>query len=119
MANSRGFELTHFTDDAQDRFGRQFATLARDASHLSDALSRYTRDARHDVGHLAHDFADEALHQGAIAARMLGKQAWRAGNAVRKDPVPAVVALAGLACLISLVMSSGAQRRTSSDAQRH
>lgn len=111
MAHSRGFDLSHFTDSAQDRFGRQFSSLARDASHLSDALNRYTNGARHDVGHMAHDIADEALHQGAVAARILGKQAWRAGKAVRRDPVPTVVAVAGLACLISLVMSSGNSHR--------
>ena len=110
MAHSRGFDLSQFTDDAQDRFGRQFSSLARDASHLSDALSRYTAGARHDVGHLAHDFADGAMHQGAIAARVLGKQAWKAGKAVRRDPAPTMAALVGLACLVSLVMASGNRR---------
>lgn len=107
MAYSRGFDLSHFADDTQDRFGRQFAGLSRDARHLSDALSRYTDSTRHDLGHVAHDLADEAWHQGRIAARVLGKQAWKAGKAVRKDPVPAAVAVVGLACLLSLVTSSG------------
>ena len=111
MAHSRGFDLSHFTDDAQDRFGRQFSSLARDASHLSNALSRYSAGARHEVGHLAHDFADGAVHQGAIAARLLGKQAWKAGKAVRRDPAPTMAALVGLACLVSLVMASGSKRR--------
>lgn len=106
MAHSRGFDLSHFTDDAQERFGRQFASLARDAGHLSNAMARYGNGARHDVSHLAHDFADDALHQGAAAARVLGKQAWKAGKAVRRDPVPATVAVIGLACLLSLVTSS-------------
>ncbi|MBN9361349.1 MULTISPECIES: hypothetical protein [unclassified Devosia] len=111
MAHSRGFDLSHFTDDAQDRFGRQFASLARDASQLSGALARYSNGARHDVSHLAHDFADGAVHQGAVAARVLGKQAWRAGKAVRRDPAPAVAAVVGLACLVTLVMASGTRRR--------
>ncbi len=110
MARSHGFDLSHFTDDAQDRFGRQFSSLARDASHLSDALSRYSAGARHDVSHLAHDFADGAMHQGAIAARVLGKQAWKAGKAVRRDPAPTMAALVGLACLVTLVMASGSRR---------
>lgn len=110
MAHSRGFDLSHFTDDAQDRFGRQFASLARDASHLSNALARYSNGARHDVGHFAHDVADEALHQGAVAARVLGKQAWRAGKAVRRDPAPTMAALIGIACLVSLVMTSNSRR---------
>jgi hypothetical protein len=107
MAHSRGFDLSHFTDDAQDRFGRQFASLARDASQLSNALARYSNGARHDVSH----FADEALHHGAVAARVLGKQAWKAGKAVRRDPAPTMVAMVGLACLVSLVMASGSRRR--------
>ena len=111
MAHSRGFDLSHFTDDAQDRFGRQFSSLARDASHLSNALSRYSAGARHEVGHLAHDFADGAMHQGAIAARVLGKRAWKAGKAVRRDPAPTMATLVGLACLVSLVMASGSKRR--------
>jgi hypothetical protein len=111
MAHSRGFDLSHFTDDAQDRFGRQFASLARDASQLSSALARYSNGARHDVSHLAHDFADGAMQQGAVAARVLGKQAWRAGKAVRRDPAPTVAAVVGLACLVTLVMASGTRRR--------
>lgn len=110
MARSRGFDLSHFTDDAQDRFGRQFSSLARDASHLSDALSRYSAGARHDVGHFAHDLADGAMHQGAVAARVLGKQAWKAGKAVRRDPAPTMAALVGIACLVTLVMASGSRR---------
>ena len=111
MAHSRGFDLSHFSNDAQDRFGRQFSSLARDAGHLSEALRRYSADARHEVGHLAHDVANEALHQGAIAARVLGKQAWKAGKAVRRDPAPTMAALVGVACLVSLVMASGNRRR--------
>lgn len=111
MPYSRGFDLSHFTDAAQDRFGRQFTGLARDASRLSNALARYSNGARHDVGNLAHDFADGALQQGAIAARVVGKQAWRAGKAVRRDPAPTMAALVGLACLVSLAMASGNRRR--------
>lgn len=104
------FDLSHFTDSAQDRFGRQFSSLARDSRHLSDALARYADHTRRDLGHVAHDFADDAMHHGAVAARVLGKQAWKAGKAVRRDPAPAVAAMVGLACLVTLVMSSGARR---------
>ena len=86
MAHSRGFDLSHFTDEAQDRFGRQFASLARDASQLSNALARYGNGARHDVSHFAHDLADGAMQQGAVAARVLGKQAWKAGKPVGVFP---------------------------------
>ena len=111
MARSHGFDLSHFAEDAQDRFGRQFANLAKDASHLSDALSRYSGGARHDLAHLAHDLADGALHQGSVAAQVLGKQAWKAGQAVRRDPAPTVAAIVGIACLVSLVRASNGARR--------
>lgn len=104
------FDLSHFTDTAQDRFGRQFSSLARDTRHLSDALARYASHQRRDLGHFAHDFADDAWQHGAVAARVLGKQAWKAGKAVRRDPAPAVAAVVGLACLVTLVMSSGSRR---------
>lgn len=104
------FDLSQFTDAAQSRFGNQFSGLARDVRHLSEALSRYTDHTRRDLGHFAHDFADDALLQGARAARIVGKQAWKAGKAVRRDPAPTVAALIGLACLVTLVMSSGKRR---------
>ncbi len=110
MAHSRGFDLSRITDDAQDRFGRQFAGLARDMRHFSDSLSRYADNTRHDIGHVAHDFVDEAWEQGRVAAHALGKQARKAGRAVRRDPVPAAVALIGLACLVSLVATSTHRR---------
>ena len=102
--------LSGLYDDTQSTLSRRLGELARDAGHLSRSLEKYGDGARHDISRFAHDAADVALEQGAVAARALGKQAWRAGKAVRKDPVPTVVALAGLACLVSLVMSSGNSR---------
>ena len=84
--------------------------LARDARHLSDTLARYTDSTRHDLGHVAHDLADEAWAQGRAAARVLGRQAWKAGKAVRRDPVPATMAVIGLACLLSLLTASPRRR---------
>jgi len=110
MAHSSGFDLSHFTDGAQQRFGRQFAHLARDARNLSDTLSHYTNNSHHGLGGFAHDLADGARHQGAVAAHVLGKQAYKAGTAIRRDPIPTIVAVAGLACLVSLMMSSNSRR---------
>jgi hypothetical protein len=112
------YDLPFLDHHAQRRLNRQVSSLARDAGHITDLLSRFTANMRrdadhyaHDAGHYAQDFADEAWHQGAAAAKVLGKQALRAGKAVSKDPVPAVIAVAGLACLLSLVMSSGRAAR--------
>jgi hypothetical protein len=108
------YDLPFLDHHAQHRLNRQIGSLAREAGQISELLSRFSsraqRDAghyAHDVGRAAHELADEAWQQGAVAARVLGKQALRAGKAVRNDPIPAVVAVAGLACLLSLALASG------------
>lgn len=112
------YDLPFLDNHSQRRLNRQVSSLARDAGHITDLLARFTANARRDAdgyardaGHYAHDLADEAWHQGTVAAKVLGKQALRAGKAVGKDPVPAVVAVAGLACLLSLVTSAGRSSR--------
>jgi hypothetical protein len=112
------YDLPFLDHSTQRRINRQVSSLSRDASHITDLLARFTTNARregghyaHDAGNYAHDFADEAWHQGAVAAKVLGKQALRAGKAVGRDPMPAVVAVAGLACLMALVASSGNSRK--------
>lgn len=108
------YDLPFIDHSTQRRISRQVSSLSRDASHITDLLSRFTANARreaghyaNDVNHHAHDLADEAWHQGTAAAKVIGKQALRAGRAVGKDPIPAVVAIAGLACLLALATSSG------------
>jgi len=108
------YDLPFLDHHAQHRLNRQIGSLAREAGQISELLNRFSSRAQHDAGHYAHDagryahdLADEAWQQGAVAARVLGKQALRAGKAVGKDPIPAVIAVAGLACLLSLVTSSG------------
>jgi hypothetical protein len=101
------YDLPFLDHPTQRRLNRQVSSLARDAGHITDLLSRFTANARREAGHYGHDLADEAWHQGAVAAKVIGKQAVRAGKAVGKDPIPAVIAVAGLACLLTLVTSSG------------
>ena len=105
------YDLPFLDNSTQRRLNRQVSSLARDAGHITDLLSRFTANAQREADHYAHDFADEAWHQGAAAAKVIGKQALRAGKAVRKDPVPAVMAIAGLACLMSLATASGRSSR--------
>ena len=107
------YDLPFLDHSTQRRLNRQVSGLARDAGHITDLLARFTATARRDADLYAHDFADEAWHQGSVAAKVIGKQALRAGKAVGKDPVPAVIAVAGLACLMALVTAAGrsSQRR--------
>lgn len=109
MAYFGGFDFN--PGHSQDQLGRQIASLSRDAAHISDALRRFGSGAGRDASHFAHHLADGALHQGAYAAKLLGRQARKAGRAVGKDPVPAMVAVAGLACLLTLAMSGGGKSR--------
>lgn len=105
------YDLPFLDNSTQRQISRQVSSLARDAGHITELLSRFTANARREAGHYGHDLADEAWHQGAVAAKVIGKQALRAGRAVRKDPVPAVVAVAGLACLMALITSAGSSSR--------
>ena len=105
------FDRTGFADDATQRIGRQLASLSREASHVTESLRRLTANTGRDAGHYAHDLADQALHQGTAVARVVGKQAWRAGRAVSRDPAPAIAAVVGVACLLTLVLGSGKRSR--------
>jgi hypothetical protein len=105
------YDLPFLDNSTQRRLNRQVSSLARDAGHITDLLARFTANASRDASHYGHDLADEAWHQGAVAAKVIGKQAMRAGKAVGKDPVPAVIAVAGLACLLSLATSGGRSGR--------
>lgn len=105
------YDLPFLDNSIQRRLNRQVSSLARDAGHITDLLGRFTANASREAQHYGHDFADEAWHQGAAAAKVIGKQAVRAGRAVGRDPVPAVIAIAGLACLLTLITSSGHSSR--------
>ena len=105
------YDLPFLDSSTQRRINRQVSSLSRDASHITDLLARFTANARRDADHYGHEFADEAWHQGAVAAKVIGKQAMRAGKAVGTDPIPAVIAVAGLACLMALVTSAGSSSR--------
>ena len=88
----------HWTDALDlEEITRQLASLRHDVAGVSRAVARYG-------AHTANDMGDELWHQGEVIARQLGKQAIKAGRAVKDDPVPAVVALAGFACFLRLVL---------------
>ena len=93
MARSR-----HWSDALDiEELSRQLSSLRHDVAGVSRAVSRYGT-------HTAHDVGDQLWHQGEIVARQLGKQARQAGKAVKEDPVPAIVAVAGFALFLNLVL---------------
>lgn len=76
-----------------------------------DDLARQISSLRHEVrgagrygAHAVHDVGDQLWHGGEIVARQLGRTAKKAGRAVRDDPIPAVVAVAGFALFMNLVL---------------
>lgn len=88
----------HWTDALDiEEITRQLASLRHDVAGVSRAVARYG-------AHTASDVGDELWRRGEVVARQLGKQAIKAGRAVKQDPVPAVVALAGFACFLRLVL---------------
>ena len=93
MARSR-----HWSDALDiEELSRQLSSLRHDIAGVSRSVSRYG-------SHTARDVGDQLWHQGEIVARQLGKQARMAGKAVKEDPVPAIVAVAGFALFLNLVL---------------
>lgn len=89
----------HWTDALDiDELGRQLSSLRHDMAGVSRAVSKYG-------SHTAHDVGDQLWHQGEIVAKQIGRQAKKAGRAVKEDPIPAMVAVAGFALFLSLVLS--------------
>lgn len=93
MARSR-----HWTDALDiEELSRQLSSLRRDVAGVSRSVGRYG-------SHTAHDVGDQLWHQGEVVARQLGRQAKKAGKAVKEDPVPAIVAIAGFVLFLNLVL---------------
>jgi len=78
--------------------------LSRQLAHLRHDIAGMSRSATRYGSHTAHDVGDQLWHQGEVVARQLGKQAKKAGKAVKEDPVPAIVAIAGFALFLNLVL---------------
>lgn len=88
--------------EAQEQLAQQVTRLAREVGAISRTVQRMSAETGREAGETAADFVGEALQQGEMLARELGKQAQHVGTAVRRDPVPAIVAVAGLVLLLSL-----------------
>lgn len=110
MAFPDGRDIQHFSDQTLRQLARQVAHLQRDAGRFGQQAERYGAHLGHDAGNFLSDLADQAWHQGEAATRYLGKRVKKAGKAVSRDPAPAVAAVVGLACLMTLLLSSGKRR---------
>ena len=90
--------------EAQEQLAQQVSRLAREVGAMSRTIQRMGAETGRDAGETAADLVGEALHQGEMLAREFGKQARHVGTAVRRDPVPVIVAVAGLVLLLNLVL---------------
>jgi len=88
----------------------QVTALREDVAAVAEALARLGGHSANRLGHNALDLAGQVSHQGAVAAREIGKQANMAGRAVRENPAPMLVALGTVALLAALVLSREASR---------
>lgn len=94
----------HKWPQAQEQLAQQVSRLARDVSAMSRSVQRMGAEAGAEAGDTASHLFGEALHQGEVLARDISKQARHVTRAVRKDPVPTIIAVAGLALLLSLLL---------------
>lgn len=109
MAHSRN-DLKHLAGDVEHRLGRQLASLGNEASDIIEQLGKISTRTSRSLGHVAHNAADDFVHTGSRFARSASKQALGAGRAVGRDPVPAVIAVFGIACLLRLLLGRSAHR---------
>lgn len=94
----------HKWPETQEQLTHQLSRLAREAEAMSRTVQRMSAETGRQAGNTAAEVVGEALHQGEMLARGAGKQARQVGMAIRKDPLPAVVAVAGLLLLLNLAL---------------
>lgn len=103
------FEQRSWQDEIRDDVGHHLTALRRELAALSGEAGRRGQKLAerygHQLQHGAGEIGDALVHQGAAVARQVGRQARRAGQAVRNDPAPAVAAAIAVACVASLLLS--------------
>lgn len=97
----RAGELVDDVSDAEAGLEHRLNELREELGSLALRLEDYAADRIGD----ARDIVVEAGHQGARAARNVGRQANAVGQAVREDPLPTVVALGVIALLTAMFLS--------------
>lgn len=97
-------QLRQFGHESEDRVAHQLTALRHEVAGLSNALRHLGAGVAHDFGHEASHLTGEMLHQGVAVAKVLGRQASKAGTAMRADPVPAIVAVAGFVLFLNLIL---------------
>jgi hypothetical protein len=92
-------------EDIGEGIGAQIAALRDEISSIADSVSKYNGHTLGDVQHNAVALAGQVRHQGAVAARQLGRQANHATRAVQENPIPVIVALGAIALISALIFT--------------
>jgi multidrug resistance efflux pump len=93
------------TEDALDTLSRQIASLRKEVASITESVNDYSGSALGDVQHNARAIAKEVRRGSQLVARQVARQASHAGEALRDNPVPVLVALGTLALLTTLIFS--------------
>jgi len=93
-------------DDIIDNLTSQIASLRDELSSISESVGKYSNNHFKDAQHNAVAVVDQVRHQGAVAARQIGRQANVAGRAVQENPIPVIVALGTIALISALIFTA-------------
>jgi hypothetical protein len=88
----------------RESLGDRLSSLTDDVAALARQIGRDNAPRIQEAAHAAGDMASDVLQHMAPIARDVAHRARQAGTMVRKDPLPAVVALGTLALIATLVM---------------
>ena len=93
-------------DDVENDLADQIAALREEIASISSSVSKYSNNRLHDMQDNAVAVVDQVRHQGAVAARQIGRQANVAGRAVQENPIPVIVALGTIALISALIFTA-------------
>lgn len=86
-----------------DNLSRQIALLRKEIASISETVNDYSGSTLSDVQHNALALAKDFRDGGKLVARQVSRQANYAGQAVKENPVPVIVALATIALISALI----------------
>ncbi|MEO8686018.1 MAG: hypothetical protein ABI414_14400 [Devosia sp.] len=92
--------------DIENDLAEQISALREEIASISSSVSKYSNSRLHDMQDNAVAVVDQVRHQGAVAARQIGRQANVAGRAVQENPIPVIVALGTIALISALIFTA-------------
>ena len=102
MAISRNRALKHAEASGEELFetlSHQIAALRKELGSITEAVNQYGGSSLSEAQHNALVLAREVREGGKIVAKRVARQAGHAGELVRENPLPVLVALGTFALL--------------------